>query len=234
MRPVAAGPEELRGLTAYLCKLTGGGEGVGAAARPADASAIDFTRIRNPRPGDWLTYNGTLNGNRYSELDQINTSNVDKLGLKWIFPIDHFGLEVTPVVADGIMYITGPNQALALDALTGRVIWKYSRPRTAGLIGDASLGTNRGVAILGDKVFMSMDNAHLIALNRITGSLVWDVYMPEEPQHYGSTVAPLAVKDMIIAGVSGGGPGIRGVLAAHQALTGARIRPPWALPPKGE
>ena len=171
---------------------------------PSHADEIDFSRIKNPRPGDWLTYNGQLTGNRYSELAQINRTNVDKLGVKWIFPVPHFGLEVTPVVADGIMYITGPNQAFALDARTGRQIWRYSRERTPGLIGDASLGTNRGVALLGDKVFMVTDNAHLLALNRITGSLVWDVVMPDEPQHYGSTVAPLIVKDMVVAGVSGG------------------------------
>ncbi len=145
-----------------------------------DQNVISALSLGN-HPGDWLTYNGNLNGNRYSDLKVINTSNVQNLGVKWIFPVDHFGLEVTPMVADGVMYITGPNQAIALDALTGRQIWKYARPRTAGLIGDASLGTNRGVAILGDKVFMVTDNAHLLAINRITGSLVWDRYMPDEP-----------------------------------------------------
>ena len=236
MKPLAAGAEEQRDLIAYLCKLTG--VGVGAAAgignSPGDAADIDFARIKNPHPGDWLTYNGALNGNRYSELKQINATNVGKLGIKWIFPIDHFGLEVTPVVADGIMYITGPNQALALDALTGRVIWKYSRPRTTGLRGDASLGTNRGVALLGDKVFMVMDNAHLIALNRVTGSLVWDVYMPDTPMQYGSTVAPLPVKDTIVAGVSGGDRGIRGFLDCYKASTGERLWRHWTIPKKGE
>jgi PQQ-dependent dehydrogenase (methanol/ethanol family) len=154
--------------------------------------------------------------------------------LKWVFPIDHFGVETTPVVADGVMYVTGPNQALALDARTGRQIWKYSRPRTPGLIGDASLGTNRGVAILGDKVFMATDNAHLIAINRITGSLVWDVVMPEEPQHYGSTVAPMAVKDTVTAGVSGGDRGIRGFLACYKASTGERLWRRWTVPLRGE
>ena len=111
---------------------------------------------------------------------------MNKLGLKWTFSIPlwsqflpdtpyfrenmrYFGLETVPIVADGIMYVTGPNQAFALDARTGHQIWHYSRPRTSGLVSDASLGTNRGVAILGDKVFMVTDNAHLIALNRVTG-----------------------------------------------------------------
>src|SRR5207253_3176160 len=112
-------------------------------------AGIAFSRIQNPPPGDWLTYNGNLSGNRYSELAQIDAVNVSKLALKWIFPIDHFGLETTPIVADGIMYVTGPNRAWAIDGLTGRQIWSYSRPRTTGLVGDAALGTNRGVAILG-------------------------------------------------------------------------------------
>src|SRR3989475_10237923 len=106
------------------------------------------------------------------------------------------------------MYITGPHQALALDALTGRVIWEYSRPRTPGVVSDASLGTNRGGAILGDKVFMATDNAHLVALNRTTGQPVWEVVMPDALQKYGSTVAPLVVKDLVVAGVFGGAGGV--------------------------
>jgi PQQ-dependent dehydrogenase (methanol/ethanol family) len=232
MKPVKASAAELRDLVAYLSNIHRVEE---TAAGPiADAGGIDFARIKKPRSGDWLTYNGNLSGNRYSDLKQINTGNVNTLGVKWIFPIDHFGLEVTPVVADGVMYITGPNQALALDALTGRQLWKYSRPRTSGLIGDASLGTNRGVAILGDKVFMATDNAHLLAINRTTGALVWDVYMPEEPQKYGSTVAPLAVNDTIVAGVSGGDRGIRGFLACYKASTGERLWRHWTIPFKGD
>ena len=233
MKPVKASPEEMRDLVAYLASLTGVEAG-SIAASPSPNTDVDFARIRNPHPGDWLTYNGSLTGNRYSELKEINTTNVKGLGVRWMFPIDHFGLEVTPIVADGVMYITGPNTAIALDARTGRQIWKYSRPRTPGLIGDASLGTNRGLAILGDNVYMTTDNAHLIAINRITGNLVWDVYMPEEPQHYGSTVAPLVVKDMIIAGVSGGDRGIRGFLAGYQAATGERVWRRWTIPLKGE
>lgn len=237
MKPVKASSEELRDLVAYLSNIERVEEKAAASpeaiTQPA-AAGIDFARIQNPKPGDWLTYNGGLSGNRYSGLKQINTGNVGSLAVKWIFPIDHFGLEVTPVVADGVMYVTGPNQAIALDALTGRQIWKYSRPRTPGLIGDASLGTNRGVSILGDKVFMVTDNAHLIAINRITGSLVWDIYMPEEPQHYGSTVSPLAVKDTIIAGVSGGDRGVRGFLACYKASTGERLWRLWTIPSKGD
>jgi PQQ-dependent dehydrogenase (methanol/ethanol family) len=146
----------------------------------------------------------------------------------------YFGLEVTPLVADGIMYITGPGAVYALDALTGREIWQYTRKRSAESYSDASLGTNRGVALLGDKVFMTTDNAHIIALNRTTGKLVWEQVMWDEPQHYGATVAPLIVKDMVVAGVTGGDWGIRGFVAAFNAQTGERVWRHWTIPAKGE
>jgi len=234
MAPLKATSGELQDLIAYLSRLTGIEPQTPVANESSEAHNIDFARIRNPRAGDWLTYNGNLSGNRYSDLSQINAANIDKLTVKWMFPIAHFGLEVTPIVVDGIMYVTGPNQALALDAHTGRQIWHYSRPRTEGLFGDASLGTNRGVAILGGNVFMVTDNAHLIALNRTTGALVWEAVMPDEAQHYGSTIAPLVVKDTVIAGVSGGDWGIRGFIACYDASTGKRIWRHWTIPAKGE
>jgi len=101
-----------------------------------------------------LTYNGNVSANRYSPLKEINTANVASLKLKWIFPIQYFGLETTPLEADGVLYVTGPNQVFAIDALTGSTIWQYSRPASAGMVGDSKLGTNRGVAILRDKVLL--------------------------------------------------------------------------------
>ena len=233
MPPVKASGQELQDLIAYLSRLEGVKPGETVAADASTSGGIDFSRILNPKPGDWPAYDGTLSGHRYSQLTQINTANVNRLAVKWISPIPHFGLEVTPLVVDGTMYVAGANQAFALDARSGRQIWQYSRPRTPGLVGDASLGTNRGMALLGDKVFMVTDNAHLIALNRTTGRLVWDAVMPDEPQHYGSTVAPLVVKDLVIAGVSGADWGIRGFLSAYQASTGERAWRFWTIPAKG-
>ncbi len=251
MQPVNGTPEELDNLVAYLSRLVGVQPGVPVRPKSAAKGGIPFSRILNPQPGDWLTYNGTLNGNRYSELREINTANVSKLGLKWAFSIPlwsqflpdtpyyrenmrYFGLETVPIVADGIMYVTGPNQAFALDARTGQEIWHYSRPRSAGLVSDPSLGTNRGVAILDDKLFLVTDNAHLIALHRVTGRPVWEVVMPDEPQHYGGTVAPLVVKGLVIAGVAGGDWGIRGFLDAYNASTGERVWRHWTVPGKDE
>lgn len=249
MPAVKASDGELTDLLAYLSGLSG----VKPRRMPSGPAAggIDFSSIVNRKPEDWPTYNGNIDGNRYSPLTQVNAGNVGKLALKWTFSIPlwtqflpdtpyfrenmrYFGLETVPVVMDGIMYVTGPNQVFALDARTGQQIWHYARPRTKGLVSDPSLGTNRGVAILGDKVFMVTDNAHLIALNRTTGSLVWDVVMWDEPQRYGGTVAPLAVKDMVVAGVAGGDWGIRGFLAAYNADTGERVWRHWTVPDKGE
>src|SRR5207244_4381795 len=140
--------------------------------------------------------------------------NVEHLAPKCIFQISSAqrALEVTPVVVDGVMYVTSVNEAFALDARNGREIWHYSRPRSQGLAGDAAGGINRGVAVLGDRVFMVSDNAHLFALHRFTGQLIWDVEMADSHQNYGSTSAPLVVNDLVVAGVSGGDEGVRGFL----------------------
>ena len=189
-----------------------------------------------PKPGDWLTYNGNDSANRYSPLKEINTANVSSLKLKWVFPIQYFGLETTPLEADGVLYVTGPNQVFAIDALTGSTIWQYSRPASAGMVGDAKLGTNRGVAILRDKVFFVTDNGHLLALDRANGKLLWEkpIAPDSEGHHYGGTMAPLIVDDMIIAGVSGADEGIRGFVAAFKPDNGALIWRHWTVPRKGE
>jgi PQQ-dependent dehydrogenase (methanol/ethanol family) len=190
-----------------------------------------------PQPGDWRTYNGNDSANRYSPLHQITTANVASLKLQWVFPVPYFGLETTPLAADGVLYVTGPNQVFALDALTGAPLWQYSRPPSPGLVGDARLGTNRGVALLGDKVFFVTDNAHLLALARADGKLLWDTTMPpESAEHhtYGGTVAPLIVGSNVIAGVAGGDHGMRGFVAAYRSDTGALVWRHWTVPRNGE
>jgi PQQ-dependent dehydrogenase (methanol/ethanol family) len=226
MPPMELPAAELDAVASYVRELN-----KGVQTGPAAGARVSW---HDPEPGDWLTYNGNASANRYSDLREIDTTNVDRLRLQWIFPIQHFGLEVTPLEADGTMYVTGPNQVYAIDALTGAEIWKYSRPQTRGLVGDASLGTNRGVAIRNDRVFFVTDNAHLIALDRASGSLDWETAMGEEPQHYGGTLAPLVVEDMVVAGVSGADEGIRGFVAAFNAETGALIWRHWTVPRRGE
>lgn len=223
--------DELVSLATYLRRLN-------AETIVGPVSAAEPTRKITwgaPQPGDWLTYNGNESGNRYSPLQQINTANVSSLKLKWVFPIPYFGVEATPLAADGVLYVTGPNQVFALDALTGGAIWHYSRPASTGMVGDAKLGTNRGVAILRDKVFFVTDNAHLLALDRANGRLVWEVSMASgEHQNYGGTVAPLIVNDTVVAGVAGGDEGIRGFVAAYRSDNGALVWRRWTVPGRGE
>ncbi len=234
MPAVAADEPEYPNLLAYLSRLAGGTPD-GATNVPPLPGAVSFAQIADPTPGDWLTYHGLLSGNRHSPLRQINASNVANLAARWSFTIgDSRRLEMTPVVVDGVIYVTAVNEAHALDARTGREIWEYSRPRSKGLSGDAAGGINRGVAILGDRVFMVTDNAHLIALHRLTGSLLWDVEMADWRQNYGATSAPLVVNDLVISGTSGGDEGIRGFVAAYKASTGERAWQFWTVPAPGE
>jgi PQQ-dependent dehydrogenase (methanol/ethanol family) len=206
-------------------------------AKPATETAKPV-RWGKAQPGDWPTYNGKLSANRYSELKQINVANVTGLKLKWIFPIPSFGLEATPLAGDGVLYTTGPNQVYAVDALTGELHWKYARPPSKGMVGDAALGTNRGVAIRDDKVFFVTDDAQLLALDRATGQLVWETPMaepdPSGKQHYGGTLAPLVVGDTVIVGVAGADEGIRGFVACFFADTGKLKWRRWTIPSKGE
>jgi alcohol dehydrogenase (cytochrome c) len=184
---------------------------------------------------DWPTYHGNLSGNRYTELDQIDRSNVAKLAPRFLFTIAGASrLQGTPIVMEGILYVTNTNECYAIDAGNGRTIWHYRRPRTEGLSGDASAGINRGVAVSGDRVFMVTDHAHLIALNRFTGRLLWDTEMADFRQNYGATSAPLAVEGLVISGSSGGDEGVRGFVAAHDEETGREVWRFWTVPGRGE
>ncbi len=159
---------------------------------------------------------------------------MDQLSVQWFFPIpDMPMLEGTPVVIAGVMYVTGPNQVYALDATNGREVWRYAQPRTEGLVGDPAIGLNRGVAVRGDLLFTVTDHAHVIALNRFTGQLVWDTEMADSYEHYGAVAAPLVVDNLVIAGVSAGDTGLRGFLDAYHADTGERAWRFWTIPRPG-
>jgi alcohol dehydrogenase (cytochrome c) len=145
---------------------------------------------------DWPSYDGSYTGNRYSSLEQISTANVKGLAPAWIFPVPGAPrLEVTPVVVDGVMYLTGANEAYALDAATGRQIWSFRTPRTPGLLSEAGGGANRGVAISENRLFMVTDNAHLLALDRspaaTSGMSSWATRKratAQPPRHWSSVI----------------------------------------------
>ena len=184
---------------------------------------------------DWPTYNGHPNGNRYSPLTQITAANASRLTPKWIFSLPNASqLQVTPVVVDGVMYVVQANDFYALDAGSGRQIWNYRRPRTRGLIGVSARGVNRGVAVAGDRVFVATDHAHLIALNRATGALLWETEMADWKQNYNATGAPMTVDNLVISGIAGGDDGIRGFVAAYDQTTGKEVWRFWAVPKRGE
>jgi alcohol dehydrogenase (cytochrome c) len=184
---------------------------------------------------DWPTYHGANGGNRYSPLDAINRTTVSTLAPTWLYPMaDAERLQVTPLVVDGVMYVTNVNECVALDAGTGRRIWRYQRERTKGLAGDAASGINRGVAVAGDRLFMVTDHAHLLALNRFNGDLLWETTMADFRQNYGATSAPLVVGDLVVSGISGGDEGVRGFLAAFDRATGKEVWRFWTVPAPGE
>jgi alcohol dehydrogenase (cytochrome c) len=188
-----------------------------------------------PVADDWLSYNGDYTGRRFTSLREINPGNVSRLRAEWVFHVPSSErLEVTPVVADGIMFVTSANDAFALDAQTGRTLWHYSRPVTNGLIDDASQHHNRGVGIWHNRVYMETDNAHLLCLDARSGHLVWDVAYTDGNRNYGATSAPLVVKNKVLVGTSGGDDGVRGFVAAYDAETGKEAWRFWTIPGPGE
>jgi alcohol dehydrogenase (cytochrome c) len=172
---------------------------------------------------EWLTYSGDDSGQRHSTLKQIDRSNVAKLRPKWMYQTSDLNqFEVTPIVAGGVMYISEPpSNAAALDLHTGRPLWMFRRTVPADV--RACCGqVNRGVALLGETVFLGTLDAHLIALDAKTGHVVWDVAAVDYKKGYTFTVAPLAVKNVIIISPAGGEYGIRGFVDAYDADTGQR------------
>lgn len=228
---------EFRDLIAFLSRQNGVPVGPNRAAT-GSISAAAVAAVVDPKPGDWPTYSGSVDGNRFSLLTQINVRNVSSLRPAWVHPLPYALLETTPLVIGGIMYVTGPNQIYALDGRTGSQIWSYSRPRSDAttISSDAGKGAQRGVAVLGDRLFFVTDNAHLICLQRVTGALLWDVAMPEAGAQgrYGGTSAPLVAGNLVIAGVSGGDEGIRGFVAAFDPVSGRQVWRFWTVPKPGD
>ena len=189
-----------------------------------------------PLPGEnWVSYNGDYSGRRYSQLSEINVNNVGRLRAEWIFHAHNSDrLEVTPVVVNGMMFVTSANDVVALDAQTGRTVWHYARPISQGLIDDASGHISRGVGVWHDRVYRETDNAHLLCLDARSGNLLWDVAYADWNRNYGATSAPLVVKDKVIVGTSAGDDGVRGFVAAYDAESGKLAWRFWTIPGPGE
>ncbi len=184
---------------------------------------VSWERLVNAvdEPENWLMYSSTLDSQRHSGLNQVNTANVTELEFKWAYQIPEIDrAETTPLVVDGIMFITeAPSNIVAVDAVTGRQYWRYDHELPDDL--RICCGrNNRGVAILGETLFMSTLDAHLVALDARTGNVRWDVEVADYAKGYSKTAAPLIVKDKVITGIAGGEFGIRGFIDAYDAQTG--------------
>jgi alcohol dehydrogenase (cytochrome c) len=180
---------------------------------------------------DWPTYNGDPRGNRYTTLTQIDKTTVQRLAPKWVFAFPGAGaLQGTPVVVSGIMYVTAANECIALDAGTGRMIWQFKRPRTTGITAGSA---NRGVGVAGDRLFLETDSAHVLALNRFTGDVLWETVLDDWKKNYAASSAPLPAGDLLIAGVTGGEHGANGFVAALDQETGKEVWRFWTVPKPG-
>ena len=187
---------------------------------------VPYERIRraDAEPGAWLTYSGSYQGLRYSLLDQITRDNVTGLRTAWVYQMrTTHKVETSPLVIDGIMYITEPpSDVAALDLKTGRPIWSYRRSLPNRIVVCCGQ-VNRGLAALDDLLFLATVDAHLIALDARSGRVRWDVEVADYKSAYSLTLAPLAVKDKVIVGIAGAEYGIRGFLDAYDAKTGKRV-----------
>jgi alcohol dehydrogenase (cytochrome c) len=171
----------------------------------------------------WLTYSGDYTNQRHSPLTQITPENVHRLTPQWVFQTETLGkFEATPLAVDGVIYITGPlDTGWALDARTGRQLWRYRRDLPSGLIACCGL-VNRGFGMLGDRLFKTTLDAHIVAISMKSGAIVWDTPMENYRNGYSGTTSPLVVKDKVIVGVAGAEYGVRGFIDAYDAQTGKR------------
>ncbi len=205
--------------------------------REAPAPNVTFDQLLKPgsAPQNWLIYGGSFMSQRYSPLTQITPTNVKELELKWVFQSRSLEKhEVTPLVVNGVMYtIQSPNDVVALDAATGKTIWTYRHkpdPAARNCCGNLS----RGLAILGDKLFLAAFDARMIAIDAKTGKELWNTEAADPKQGYAFTHAPLVIKDKVIAGTAGGEFGVRGFIAAWDVNTGKEVWRFNTVPGPGE
>jgi alcohol dehydrogenase (cytochrome c) len=190
-------------------------------------------------PTRWLTFSGDYSGQRHSPLRQITRRNVQRLAPRWTFQAGTYargrGFETTPLVDGGVLYVTGSNNyAWAIDARTGRAFWEYRRALPNDLTYGASAPVNRGFGMLGERLFMVTLDAHLIALDRRSGALLWDVELADYRIGYAATLAPLVVEDKVVVGISGGEYPTRGFVDAYDPASGRRVWRLYTVPLEGE
>ena len=186
--------------------------------------------------GQWLMYSGSYFSHRHSPLRQITAENVARLRPAWVYqPPGTGALETTPLLADGVLYVTsGPTSVAAVDVKSGRPLWEWTRPIAASVLNLGFPRVNRGIAIRDALVYVGTLDGYLVALDAKAGIERWTVHVGENPVGHSITAAPLIVDDKVIVGVSGGEAGIRGFLDAYDARTGQRLWRYWTIPSPGE
>lgn len=208
-----------------------GGSVLGAFAQSAEELVNDAATH-----GDVLVYGMGYDQKRFSALDQINTENVSGLTPVWAYSLnDNRGQESFPLIRDGVMYVTTHNATMAVDAASGKQIWKTAveypqeTPRVAccGIV-------NRGVAMLDGKLFRTTLDAYVVAMDAATGEELWRTRSIDYKQGYSFTVAPLVVEGVVIVGVSGGEYGVRGYIEAYDPETGDQVWRTYTIPEPGE
>jgi PQQ-dependent dehydrogenase (methanol/ethanol family) len=204
--------------------------------RPSADLNVTYSRLKNARaePQNWLTYWGEYQGTHYSRLDSITPDNARNLKAQWSYQFGAGNNETVPIVVDGLMFVTGPlNNAAALDARTGRPIWKYVR-RLPRIAAHCTVMTNRGFAILGDRLYMATLDTHLVSLDAKTGAVIFDVAVDDYEKGFSITHAPLAIDGKIIVGVTAGECGLQGFVDAYDAATGKKLWRQWSIAQKGD
>jgi alcohol dehydrogenase (cytochrome c) len=227
------------------CVATPAKEGQDARARPPQVSpeaaailkgyrAVTTDRLTKPADGDWLMIRRTYDGWGYSPLAQITTGNVKQLQLAWTMETGASnGHEAPPIVNDGIMFVATPgNQVIALEAASGRVLWRYKRPIPDDVV--LLHPTTRGVSLYDDKVFLAANEAVLVALDARTGREVWTTTVETNSNGYYMSMAPQVAGGKVMASASGGEFGVRGFLAAFDVATGKQLWRTYSVPAPGE
>jgi len=209
--------------------------GIGAISGAQNVTYEDILHSAS-HPENWITYGGNYASQRFSELKQIHTDNVGDLKMQWVYQLRQQGIfESSPLVVDGIMYVTEPPTTVtALDVRTGRPIWRWAAKLPPHLLTIGLFPTNRGVAILGDTIYVATIDAHLVALDAKTGAQRWSVEIGKNEDAVAITQAPLAIRGKIIVGMGGGEGGLRGYIDAYDAKDGQRLWRLYTIPAAGE
>jgi alcohol dehydrogenase (cytochrome c) len=199
-----------------------------------DYKPVTAERLKQPDNSDWLMIRRTYDGWGYSPLNQITPKNVRQLEPAWVFSTGvTSGHEAAPIVNNGVMFVATPgNQVIAIEAATGKLLWRYRRQMPDGVL--LPHQTSRGVALFGDKVFFAAGDAVLVALDAHTGKEVWTKQVADNKSGYYMTLAPLVADSKVMVGASGGELGIRGFVAALQLETGEELWRAYTVPAPGE